>query len=101
MGLSFQGNAQLIQLIARHCSRRIDHHIAARSIFREGDVITDRIRTAKEGTQTVETKGNATVGRGSVFKGVHQEAKLRFGFFLSEAQVFKHQLLSVPVVYSD
>ena len=39
--------------------------------------------------------------RGTVFEGIHEEAKLCLGLFFGKAQVLKHELLRVAVVNPD
>ena len=53
--------------------------------FREGDVVADRLRTAEERAEPVETEGQTAVRGCAVLEGVHQEAETLLRLFRREA----------------
>src|SRR5690606_27620002 len=57
-----------------------------------------RIDTAKEGAQSVETKGDTAVRGCAVLEGLHEETELFFRLFGCESQFAEHQLLRGLIV---
>ena len=62
----YQREAELVELRLVDAARGVEHHIAARIVLREGDVIADRVRAAEERAQAVEAERKAPVGRCAV-----------------------------------
>ena len=80
---------------------RVDHHVAARIVFRERNEIADAVTAAKERTESIETECQPAVGRCAILKRVHQEAKLRLRLFGTEAEQVEHARLHGFVVNSN
>ena len=61
--LQIQLYLQLPELFVINGRWRIQHNIPARVVFREGDKVADAFAATEDGTQAVETKGQATMRR--------------------------------------
>lgn len=56
-----QLQAKFVELRLVDIARCVEHHVAAVVVFREGDVVADRLRTAEERAEPVETEGQSAV----------------------------------------
>ena len=54
-------NAQFLELLRRDFRGGINHHVTPGVVLREGDVVADRLRTAEERAEPVETEGQTAV----------------------------------------
>lgn len=73
--------------------RRIDHHVAALVVLREGNVIPDGIASAEQCAYPVEAECKTSVRWSAELEGIDDEAELVCGLFLADAENFEHPLL--------
>src|SRR5690554_5484335 len=92
---------QFFQLVIVYRCRGIDHHIATRIVFWEGDKVTNRFLSAKDCDQSIQPKSNSSVRWCAILKSVHQKSELSFCFFRGKTKKFKHLALGVLIVNSD
>ena len=92
---------QLAQCLVIHLTRRLSHHAGRALGFREGDHFTDRLGTGHQHYQTIETEGQATVGRCAEFQGIEEEAELLLLLVFADAEHTEHRLLHGTVVDTD
>lgn len=96
-----QLQAKFVELRLVDIARCVEHHVAAVVVFREGDVVADRLRTSEERAEPVETEGQTAVRGCAVLEGVHQEAETLLRLFRREAQQLEHLGLQFRVVDTD
>ena len=70
---------QFVELFLVHEGRRVEHHVAAGVVLREGDAVANAVEAGEERNPAVEAVSQAAVGRCAILEGVHQEAKLLLG----------------------
>src|SRR6056297_91670 len=91
---------ELFELLFVNVCWGIDHYIPTTIVFGKRDKVTNGFLSSQNGDQSVQAKCNSTMGRCSVLEGIHQKAKLCFGFFWGKAQMFKHGGLSLFIINS-
>ena len=57
----FHLDLEFVQLLVVDLRGCVEHHVAAGVVLREGDVVADRLRTAEERAEPVETEGQTAV----------------------------------------
>ena len=92
---------QVAQSVIVHHTRRLGHDTGSTLGFREGNHFTDRLGTGHQHHQTIETEGQATVGRRTVFKCVEEEAELLLLLVFTDAKHVEYRLLHGLVVNTD
>ena len=97
----FYPDIQFLQLLLFYGRRRIDHHVPSRIVFWKSNEITDRIPASENSRPAVETKSNTAMGRGSVLKGIHQEAELINCIFFRKTKDPEHLILKFLIVNPD
>jgi len=89
---------KLIKLFISHRGRGLHHEVAPLLRFREGDDIPDIVGAGKKHDQSVKAKSDAQVRRGSIFKGLNEEAELGLDIFGAQLQEGEDFLLEFAVV---
>ena len=80
-----EGELELVELLGRDGRGAAGHDVATAVVLGEGDEVADAVGSAKEGAETVETKGQAGMGRRTLGEGIHEETKLGGGTLVGEA----------------
>jgi len=78
--------------------RRAGHQAVGTLGLGEGDDVADRLGTAHQGDETVETEGEATVRRRAIFQRIEQEAELVLTLCLADVERGEHLLLNLLTV---
>ena len=70
--LKVNEDIEFVELCLFKWSRSIDHDITTRVVLREGNTVTDAVKTCKEAHEAVETVGQSTMRRSTILEGVEQ-----------------------------
>ena len=63
---------KLLELLLRYLGGGIEHHIHGALVLGEGDHIPDALLTGKEHHHPIDPRGDAAMGRGTIFKGLKE-----------------------------
>src|SRR5690554_466332 len=88
-----QTDAQFAQRLGIYRTRGLSHDTGGALGFREGNHFTDRLRTGHQHDQTVQTEGETTMRRRTVFQRIKQEAELLLLLIGADTQNIEHHLL--------
>ena len=89
---------KLIKLFRVKYTRSIQHHVSATIVLREGNAITDTVKTSHQTHETIKTKGKTCMRRCTVLEGIDQETELSHCTFWCETKYLEHLLLKLPIV---
>ena len=78
----------------------VSRHIAF-CVLGESDDVADGFRAGQDHDKAIQTKGNAAMGRRTVFQGAQQEAELVFGLLGLDAEHGEHGPLGLAVMDAD
>ena len=101
LGTGFDGNAQLVELVAVDFAGGFGHEVDGGGGFGEGHDFADGFFAGEEHDDAVHAESNTAVGRGAVGEGVEEEAEAAAEKFFREAQGFEEALLNVLAVDSN
>src|SRR5438445_2757925 len=77
---------ELLDLPQGHLSRRSGHQVDAAGGLRERDHVADRGTAGQEGDDSIDSQGDAAVRRRAQAQGRKQEAELRLGLLVADAE---------------
>ena len=92
---------QFTQLLFINRARSAGEQALGALRLREGDHIANGGCTRHHRDDTVQTEGDAAVGRRTVLQGVKQEAELKLGFFRTNLQCAEDLALNIGTVDTD
>src|SRR5882672_5975724 len=85
---------QFLQLLLAHRSRRIYHQIHRARRLREGNDLSQAVRTRQNHDNPVKAQSNPAVRRRAVLQGLQEKPKTAAGLFLRHAQRTENQALN-------
>ena len=69
--------------------------------FGEGNNVTNGVDTTQKHNKSIETKGNAAVGRRPVLESIEHEAEPLLGLVIINAQSLEYLQLQIIIVNTD
>ena len=99
----FGTNAELELIELRLIDKRgsVEHDVATGVVLGEGDAVADAVEPSEEADEAVEAVGESAMRGRTVFKRVHEEAKLLLRTLGGEAEGLEDLGLQLRVVDSD
>ncbi len=99
--MHFQLEVEFVELSLVDGRGGFIHHVASRVIFREGDSVTNAVKSSYDRNETVEAKCEPSVRWSTILESAHKEAELLLSLFGSESKKLKHFVLKFRVVNTD
>ena len=84
-----------------HRRRRIRHRVRATLRLRESNHLTDVLFPSKNRSEAINTEGESTMWRCTVFKWLKEEAESLIGFFVRDTQTVEYSALQFRFVNTN
>ena len=87
---------KFLKLLVRYLGRGIEHLVHRALVLGEGDNLPDSLRPSEDHHQPIDPRGDAAVGRSTVFESLKKVSETRLNLLLSISQQPEDFLLKLP-----